>query len=144
VIQRNLADVGVATELVIQDFGSHLDSVQSGKHDLCLLGWQGDTGDPDNFLYVLLDRANTTPGNARNVAFYKNAELHGLLTYAQETNDRAEREAIYRRAQEIIGKDAPWVPLAHNQITVAAHDDVLGLLLHPSALIHYHSVWLDR
>jgi peptide/nickel transport system substrate-binding protein len=144
VIQRNLADVGIGTELVVQDFVSHLDAVQEGKHDLCLLGWQGDTGDPDNFLYVLLDRSNTTPGNARNVAFYRNAELHGLLTHAQESHDRGERESLYRRAQEIIAREAPWVPLAHNQITVAARDDVEGLTLHPSALIRYEAVWLDR
>lgn len=139
VIQRNLAEVGIDTELVVQDFARHLADVQSGRHDLCLLGWAGDNGDPDNFLF-LLDRSNTVPGQARNVAFYQNAELHGLLVYARETLDRAERERLYLRAQEIVAADAPWVPLAHAQVAVASHRGVRGLAIHPSALIYYAGV----
>src|SRR4029079_12041797 len=58
VIQQNLAAVGIQTDLVVQDFGAHQADTQQGKHDLCLLGWTTDNGDPDNFLYVLLDRDN--------------------------------------------------------------------------------------
>jgi peptide/nickel transport system substrate-binding protein len=144
VIQRNLKEVGIETRLVVQDFGAHLDAVQNGRHDLCLLGWVGDNGDPDNFLYVLLDRDNAVPPLARNVAFYRNAELHGLLVYARETTDRAERESYYRRAQDIIARDAPWVPLAHAEIVVATRKEVENLLIHPSALIYYRGVWLAR
>ena len=42
----------------------------------------------------------------------------------------------------IIAADAPWVPLAHSQVAVAAHNNVQGLAIHPSAIIYYQSVWL--
>lgn len=144
VIQRNLQEVGIQTELILNDFGTHLLAVERGEHDLCLLGWAGDMGDPDNFLYLLLDRDNAVPGLARNVAFYSSAQVHGLLSWAQSTHDRAEREKYYREAQAIIANDAPWVPLAHSQIAVAAHENVRGLSIHPSALIYYAGVWLLR
>src|SRR5262249_48884333 len=141
-IQKNLAEVGIQTQLIVQEMGAHLADVQSGHHDLCLLGWQGDNGDPDNFLFLLLDRENTQPGFARNVAFYDNGELHGLLRYAQETMDRGERTSFYRKAQEIVARDPPWVPLAHSETAVAARADVLGLEVHPSGIIYYEQVSL--
>jgi peptide/nickel transport system substrate-binding protein len=113
---------------------------QEGKHDLCLLGWTADNGDPDNLLYVLFDPENADVGSARNVAFYKNAELHGILAWAQESSDRAERERYYKKAQDLIARDAPWVPLAHAEVVVAARSVLQGLVVHPSSNIYFHKV----
>ena len=30
--------------------------IQNGEHAMCLIGWSGDNGDPDNFYYTLLDQ----------------------------------------------------------------------------------------
>ncbi len=141
-IQRNLQEVGIQVDLVLQDFPAHLASVERGEHDLCLIGWAGDIPDPDNFLYLLLSSDNAEIGSARNLAFYVDAKVSGLLQYAQETSDRAERERYYRQAQELIAIDAPWVPLAHSQVTVAARSDVNGLAIHPSGLVYYHTMWI--
>src|SRR5439155_1612393 len=119
---------------------SHVRLTQNGQHDLCLLGWSADTGDPDNFLYVLFDPENAEPGTARNLAFYKNAELHGILIWAQESSDRGERERYYRRAQELIARDAPWVPIAHAEVVVAARNELRGLAVHPSSNIYFQRV----
>jgi peptide/nickel transport system substrate-binding protein len=140
IIQHNLRDVGMDVEVVVNEFDTHVRLTQSGMHDLCLLGWSADTIDPDNFLYVLFDPENAEPGNARNVAFYRNPELHGILSWAQETSDRADRERFYRRAQELIARDAPWVPLAHGEVIVAARRSLAGLKLHPSATVYFSTV----
>jgi peptide/nickel transport system substrate-binding protein len=142
VIQQNLEAVGVKTDLVVQDLDKDLADVEIGKHDLCILGWAADNSDPDNFLYLLLDSDNAIPGLARNVAFYINPHVHGLLSWAQSTNDRAERERDYGQAQELIAADAPWVPLAHSQVAVAAHTNVQALTIHPSSIIYYDKVWI--
>jgi peptide/nickel transport system substrate-binding protein len=140
VLQANLADVGIKTHIRLQAFGDHLKDVRTGTHDMCLLGWVGDNGDPDNFLYVLFDRNNTTPGVARNVSFLRDAELHGLLSWAQQSDDREEREHYYARAQALIHDLAPWVPLAHSQVNVAARIDLGGIVISPSGQIHYKGV----
>src|SRR5262249_10939494 len=144
VIQRNLEDVGIQTDLVVNDLAAHGAAVRAGKHDLCLFGWTSDNGDPDNFLKVLLDHDDTRIGPEQNDAFYRNAELHGLLTYAEETFDKDERKRLYETAQEIIARDAPWVPLAHSELTVAARNEVQDLGLHPTATVYYNHVWLNR
>jgi peptide/nickel transport system substrate-binding protein len=74
------------------------------------------------------------------VAFYKNAELHGILAWAQESSDRSERERFYKKAQDLIARDAPWVPLAHTEVVVAARTEVQGLVVHPSSNIYFHKV----
>jgi len=139
-LQANLADVGIKTQLVMQSFNEHIADARKGVHDLCLLGWVGDNGDPDNFLYVLLDENNTTPGSARNVAFLRDAALHGLLSWAQQEGDREQREHYYARAQRLINELAPWVPLAHSQVNVAARLDLAGLQISPSGIISYKGV----
>jgi peptide/nickel transport system substrate-binding protein len=144
VIQRNLEEVGITTDLVVQDFAAHDAALRASKHDLCLFGWTADNGDPDNFLKVLLDHDENRRGPEQNDAFYRSAELHGLLTYAEETFDPAERLRYYRQAQEIVARDAPWVPLAHSQLVVAARAEVHELSLHPTSTVYYDKVWLSR
>ncbi len=140
IIQHNLHDVGMDVEVVVNDIDTHVQLTQSGQHDLCLLGWSADSGDPDNFLSTLFDPSNAVPGTARNLSFYKNAELHTLLEGAQESSDRSERERRYHRAQDIISRDAPWVPIAHAEVVVAARASLSGLTVHPSSNIYYRRV----
>jgi peptide/nickel transport system substrate-binding protein len=136
-IASNLVSVGLSVEIVIQPHGEHLDSLRHGKHDLCLSGWIGDNGDPDNFLHVLLDRDNARVGTAQNVAFFANDEVHHLLVRARADHDRRQREIYYKRAQAIIAEQAPWVPLAHTDIVVAARHSVTRLVLQPDHTIIY-------
>ena len=138
-IQANLAEVGIQTRIELNPFVTHLDHTRNGDHDLCLLGWVGDNGDPDNFLQQL-DRENTVIGNAMNAAFYRDALVHQLLSQAQEASDRLERERLYARVQEQIAEDAPWVPLAHSQVAIAARDDITGLIVNPTGQVIYRAV----
>ena len=140
IIAGNLREIGLDVEVVSQPLAAHLRSMSNGEHDLGLHGWTGDNGDPDNFLYMLLDRDNTIPGLAKNYAFYRNGALHGLLIWAQESSDRQERERLYRQAQRIVHDDAPWVPLWHSDFTVVTASRVQGLRLHPAARIYYQGV----
>ncbi len=142
-IQANLAAVGIKTRLVLQDFKTHLSDLANGRHDLALTGWVGDNGDPDNFLYLLFHKDNTVKGLARNVSFFTDPDkngLNGLLVMAQESDDRNNRRQLYGRVQEILASEAPWVPLAHAQVAVAARDDIGGLVISPSSLIYYKDV----
>ncbi|HLU66214.1 MAG TPA: ABC transporter substrate-binding protein, partial [Kofleriaceae bacterium] len=140
VLQANLNAAGIKTRMVVQGIRAHIGSAQRGDHDMALFGWVGDNGDPDNFLYMLLDQDNTTPGVARNVAFFRHDELHRLLLAAQQSMSRRQRDEIYRRAQELIAREAPWVPLAHSQVAVAARVDVGGIVVNPSTHVDFRGV----
>ena len=142
-IQADLNAVGIRAEIVTWEWGTYLDKIQNGEHDMALLGWIGDNGDPDNFLYILLDRdAAVKP--AQNIAFYRSAPLHDLLVRARRSTDLAERTYLYRRAQEIIHQDAPWVPLVHVAQTAAFKRSIRGFRLHPTGQKMFRNVEIGR
>lgn len=141
-IQANLRDVGLSVDLVVQAFEVHGAATERGQHDLCLDGWVGDTGDPDNFLNLLLDsdNADAKAGSASNVAFFRDPQVHHLLTYAQRTQDRSERARHYKDVQALVHQWAPWVPLAHSMMGIATRSDIANVHVNLSGLIDYRQV----
>ncbi len=130
-LQAAFDQIGVKTELVLQPYSKHRESVEAGVHDLALFGWIGDTGDPDNFLYVLFDTDNTEVGAAQNIAFYKNPGVDAMLIEAQAAVDEPTRSGVYAAVLDQIAKDAPWVPIAHSELVVAARAELEGVVLSP-------------
>ncbi len=129
VIQKNLADVGITAKIVSHEWGTYLDLVGKGDADAFMLGWTGDNGDADNFLYVLLDEDNI---GSNNYTYYKNDELHKLFIEAQTEVDEEKRNEIYKKSQEIIHEDAPWVPLAHSTPLLGGAKNLTGFVPHPT------------
>jgi peptide/nickel transport system substrate-binding protein len=116
---------------VLQPIAAHVASVARGDHDLALIGWIGDTGDPDNFLYVLLHSDNAVPGPAQNVAFYRNPQVDALLIEAQAGSNEAARSGLYAEVQELVAADAPWVPIAYSELVIAGRSDLDNVILSP-------------
>ncbi|MFC4557474.1 ABC transporter substrate-binding protein [Virgibacillus kekensis] len=129
-IQEMLKEVNINLEVIVNDWDTHT-SGEDVSYDMKFLGWTGDNGDPDNFLYVLLDKDNANPSGG-NIALYKSDEVHDLLKAAQTEMDQETRTKYYLEAQEIIHEDAPWFPIAHTTPPVAASKDVEGYIPHPT------------
>ena len=120
IIKKCLAEVGIAVDVILSDPADHQRALWAGEHDLALHGWFNDNGDPDNFLYTLLDSDNTTGTRPSNIAFYSNGWFHDVIGMAQRTRPtRTERERLYSQAQAILAIDVPWVPLAHSKVVFA-------------------------
>lgn len=131
-IQEMLAEVNINVEIIESDWDTHLAATENGDHEMAFLGWTGDNGDPDNFLYVLLDKDNAKVGSAGNIAFYQNDELHDILKAAQVEMDQDVRTELYMQAQEIIHEDAPWLPIAHTTPALAAKSSIVNYVPHPT------------
>jgi peptide/nickel transport system substrate-binding protein len=136
-IKNCLREVGVPVEVILGEPASHQAALWEGRHDLALHGWFNDNGDPDNFLYTLLDSDNTTGSRPSNIAFYSNSWFHDVIGMAQRTTDRTERERLYSQAQAILATDVPWVALAHSKVVFATRANVKGLVVQPSAMALY-------
>ena len=142
VIQADLREVGLDVEIRTMEWGTYLDYLQNLNAQASLIGWSGDNGDPDNFLYVLLDKeAARIP--AQNYSAYKSEELHEVLVAAQVSSDQAERERLYLQAQEIIHRDVPWVPIAHMDQLWAFRNHVHGFKIHPTGKLRLRTTWVD-
>ena len=142
VIQKNLAEVGMKVDIVVNSFATHLDVTDRGEHDLALRGWTSDNADPDNIL-ILLDRDNARPGG-QNAAYYTDPFVHGQLEWARLSFDKERRAELYRSALRRIAEDAPWVPLAHARVPIATRRDVRGLRHAPSGVLYYRDVFRTR
>jgi len=139
-IQANFAKIGVKTKIVSPEWPVYLDDTKVGdKDDLFMLGWTGDNGDPDNFLYTLLDKETV---GSNNRAFYVNEDLHKLLKDAQNNPDQKKREEWYKQAQVIIKEDAPWIPLVHSTPLLAAKKDLKGYSPSPTGVESYMEMYL--
>jgi peptide/nickel transport system substrate-binding protein len=128
-IKADCARAGIPIEIVPNEWGSHLARTSHGEHELALLGWVGDTGDADNFLYVLLDKDTATLGSALNICFWRNEAYHALMLAARRELDPGRRAELYRKAQEIVFDEAPMVPLAHAKALAACRTNVEDLHL---------------
>lgn len=136
VIQESFRKIGVEAEIKTVDWATYLENARKGEFDAFLLGWTGDNGDADNFLYALLDKDSI---GSNNYSQYSSDELHDVLIKAQTETDPAKRNELYKQAQEIIHEDAPWVPLVHSIPLLAGSKDIQNFLPHPTG-----SDWLMK
>jgi peptide/nickel transport system substrate-binding protein len=141
-VQRNLADIGLDTELIVEDLPTFMVHLRKGTHAISLLGWNADVGDPDNFLYTLLDSDNAKQGSAMNASLYRNPEYHDLVIAAQRETDRDKRALLYRQAQEIVARDAPWIPLVQVPRIFLVRAPVEGVRFRADGWTDYASVRL--
>ncbi len=94
-IQSYLGAVGIKVNIYQVDWGTYLQETMDGNAQMCLLGWTGDNGDPDNFLNVLYGANVCSIGTSGNYGFYINSTAQALLTAALATYDTEKRTTYY-------------------------------------------------
>ncbi|MRX73759.1 ABC transporter substrate-binding protein [Bacillus lacus] len=129
VLQASFEKIGVKAKIVTYDWATYLDKASKGEADTFLLGWTGDNGDPDNFIYTLLDKDSI---GSNNYSYFSNDELHDILIEAQSDPDQDKRNELYKKAQEIVHEEAPWIPLVHSTPMLAGVSDLAELKPHPT------------
>jgi peptide/nickel transport system substrate-binding protein len=137
-VQANLKAIGINATLVPLEWAVFLDRVHKGEHPMCLIGWSGDNGDPDNFMYALLDKdvANAKP-NGQNYSFWRDEKFHQLMLAGQATTDEAKRAAIYRQANAMIHDQVPAVAIVHTTVPIVLKADIAGYVPAPSTAINF-------
>ncbi|MCK6460072.1 MAG: ABC transporter substrate-binding protein [Planctomycetes bacterium] len=143
-IQADLKEIGIRVDIRRMEWSAILKATSAGEHEMCLMGWMADIFDPDNFLYVLLDRENAVEGTANNLSFYRGERVHELLLEAQRTYDWHRRERLYKEAQEILFEEAPTVPIATAPDFRALRADVRGYTIYPAGGEYFRHVSFAR
>ena len=139
---EDLEKVGFNVNITSYDWGVYVGRQQEQPTDMDLfqLGWNGDNGDPDNFLAVLFDGlASPTVRNQ-----WKNEKYHQLMVQGRQAVDRNQRLGIYREAQQMIFDDVVVVPMAHAMVAWPMAREVMNFRLHPTGSVRLKDVWLDR
>ncbi len=142
--QQDLKEIGIEVELKMVSFATYLKETGRPRvAQAAFTGWHQDFPDPSNFMDILFHTRSIHPENSENRSFYSNPELDALLDRARAETDRAERLALYARANAILAADAPWVFLYYPVDMFVWQPYVKGFRPHPVWLNEYRNIWLD-
>ncbi|WP_066318891.1 ABC transporter substrate-binding protein [Bacillus sp. FJAT-29814] len=143
-MKTSLEKAGIKVKVVSLEWAAYLDQIRKGEHSIGLIGWVGDNGDPDNFLYSMLSKNNAVKGAAQNHTFYQNDEVSDLLMQAKSVMDQKERAEIYKKVQELVHKDAPSVPLVEVKEPVVTASYIKGYFPHPTGAENMYEVTIEK
>jgi dipeptide transport system substrate-binding protein len=142
-MQADLAKVGVKAEIKSFEWGEYRKRLQNGEHQMGQLGWTGDNGDPDNFLYTLLGCAAAGPGGG-NVAKFCYQPFEELVVKAKVTTDQGVRTELYKKAQVVFKEQAPWFTIAHAVQLKPVRKEVVDFKLSPFSRHTFYGVDLKQ
>ena len=134
-IAAQLKEVGIVSSIQVYDWATMVQfwaglPPEKNPQELFIMGAGASTADADWGLRPIFQ---TAPTNENNYGYYSNAEFDEVITAAMRETDATRRQALYRRAQEIVYLEDPgavWV--YDNYYVIASRRGVSDLS--PSAL----------
>ncbi len=131
-IQADLKKVGVNLTLQQLEWGAYLAKVRTREFsDMCLTGWSGDNGDPDNFIGALWDTSQIPSGN---MSHFSNPAFDALVAKAVAEPNYKNRLVLYDQAQKMLMDQAPWI-FVNYATNLRAHSvKVQGMVLNPTSM----------
>ncbi len=117
-IQATFKQSGVDAEVNITDWPAFFPNVQSGGHEIALLGWL-NVVDPDRLMF-----SQFTSGGGQNYGGYSNATVDELLQTGRSGEDLPSRIAAYRAAAEILVEELPYYVISYQGYQVFHSPDV--------------------
>ena len=101
-MQADLAKVGITATLVSYEWGEYRKRLQAGEHQIGLLGWTGDNGDPDNFFFLAGCDKDGKPAG-QNLSKICDEQV-------QRQHDEGAHDDRYGRAHQDLSGDAEDPP----------------------------------
>ena len=130
VIQRQLADVGIALDLRSSEFATLFADVIRGNVQLYTLVFTGGSvADPDILRRVF--HSAYIPPVGFNRAHYRNAEVDAWLDRANSALTVEDRRVAYGEAQKLIARDAPLISLWVRTNVAVSQRSIGGIALTP-------------
>lgn len=130
VIQSQLKGIGVEVEIQVMEYGSYIQEVDSGDHQMFIGGWGNATGDGDYNQYNLFHSSSI--GSPGNHFYYQNPVTDKLIEQGRVEIDPAKREEIYKEAMQIEIDDAVYVPIRNYEHLAVYNPDVENFALDAS------------
>jgi peptide/nickel transport system substrate-binding protein len=138
-IQADLAAVGIRAKIETYEWNTFLGKVipgMEGKAQIAELSFM--TQDPDMHPFLAL-----RTGAPVNSGYYSNKDVDALIDEGRSIADPAKRAPVYKKMQEILYEDAPWVYIANWKQNAVAGANVKGYGLQPSFLTPFYSAYKE-
>ncbi|MEN8153832.1 MAG: ABC transporter substrate-binding protein [Acidobacteriota bacterium] len=114
-------------------------AINKGIHDMVMIGWAGDIPDPDVFLYNTF----TLKKGHLNRTGYNNPELTKIIDKARSTVDMDKRKSLYFKAQEIIYRDIPLIPLFNLNDLFIYNKKVKNVYVNRLSILIFKDMYLE-
>jgi dipeptide transport system substrate-binding protein len=138
-MQADLAKVGITAELKSFEWGEYRKRLQAGEHQLGLLGWTGDNGDPDNFFFLAGCDKDGKPAG-QNISKWCDPKFNELLVKARTVTDTAERTKMYMEMQKLHHDGVAWLNIAHSTVFEPVRKEVSGYKISPFGAHEFQNV----
>ena len=126
-LQGYWSKVGITCTIDAYDWTTYKEKIGTGDYDVCLYGWIGDNGDPDNFLNLL-----DSDDIEINLAQYHDEEYSQMLAAAASLPNGDERNAAYGEMEQKIADENVWLPISHQENLAAYVSNVQNFIYHPT------------
>ncbi|MDP9483443.1 MAG: peptide ABC transporter substrate-binding protein [Chloroflexota bacterium] len=121
-ILKQLKDVlGITIKYETMDFSDYFPRLHSDPPAMWSLGWVADYPGPNDFLGVLLGT-----GQSNNYGHWTSPEFDAAIADAGAATDPATILAAYERAETVVQRDAPAIPLSNGSGWALARKGLLG------------------
>jgi len=127
-LQNDWAKIGLKVKIVSYEWGEYIKRTKNGEHDISLIGWTGDNGDPDNWLGTLYS-CDAIGGN--NYSMWCDPAYDKLIKQAKVVTDREQRTVLYKQAQQLLKAQVPITPVAHSTVNQPLSAKVEGFKVSP-------------
>ena len=127
-LQADWAKIGLKVKIVSYEWGEYIKRTKNGEHDISLIGWTGDNGDPDNWLGTLYS-CDAIGGN--NYSMWCDPAYDKLIKQAKVVTDREQRTVLYKQAQQLLKQQVPITPVAHSTVNQPLSAKVEGFKVSP-------------
>lgn len=141
-VQAQLKEIGIESDIEIMEWGTFLDRLTLGEHDLYLLGWSNGTGTADSVFYPNFHSANI--GESGNRVFMDDEDLDALIEAGRQEMDDEERDEIYSDIQRELVDLAPIVPLFQPEFILGVRNEVKGLIHLPTKMLYLKDVYIEE
>jgi glutathione transport system substrate-binding protein len=144
-LQQQLQQIGIKTKITLLEVGQRVEKVESWQDPsnapvrLYYVGWSTSTGEADWALRPLL-ASESWPPRLFNTAYFKNAEFDADIKNAQLTTNSGEKAKLYKDAQEVIWREAPWAPLVVEKLLSAHNKKLSGVYVIPDASFNFTDI----
>jgi ABC-type transport system substrate-binding protein len=114
-------ELGVAIVYETMDFGTYFDRLETDPPQLWSLSWVADYPGPNDFLGVLLGSEASN-----NYGGYTSTEFDAAIRDAGAATDEATARAAYDRAEQVVQRDVPVVPISYGTGWALSRAGLLG------------------
>lgn len=138
IIQAQLQEVGITSQIRVLEWGAYLNGLQQKQHDLFLLGWVSSIPDPNFAVSGLLE------GSAgSNYTFTADSKLDKFLDQGRRTPDGPARAKIYKDMQLYINELLPMIYLHGDESIAGMQKNVKGVDIRSNEIHSFRGAYFE-